>query len=91
MASQMGHVEVVALLLAKNAKVDEKKVAGETALHLAAYYGHVEVVKLLISRIADQQIRIRNNKGATALDLASEKGHENVVQLIVARIGGSRG
>ena len=81
MASQKGHVQVVELLLlARNARVDNRKADGETALHLAAYYGHVEVVVLLISHNADRYIL--NNKGEAALDLAREKGHENVVQLI---------
>ena len=60
-ASSDGHFEVVNVLLAAGAEVDENNKYGNTPLHDTSSDGHFEVVKVLIRAKAD--VRIRNNKG----------------------------
>ena len=60
-ARSNGHFEVVNVLLAAGAEVDENNKYGNTPLHDTSSDGHFEVVKVLIRAKAD--VRIRNNKG----------------------------
>ena len=52
-ASGNGHVEVVKLLLEKEADINAADETGWTPLHGASANGHVEVVKLLLEKEAD--------------------------------------
>ena len=53
LASGMGHVEIVRVLLAAGAGVDTATNDGETALMFASGSGHVEVVRALLAAGAD--------------------------------------
>jgi len=50
LASEMGHLEVVKLLLDKGAKVDAKTKSGKTALDIAIQNGHSRIAELLGSK-----------------------------------------
>ena len=75
-ASQYGHAEIVAYLLANGSDltIDE----GDSAFHLAARFGHVEVVREFIKHGFD--INLRNETGRTTLHLASDNGNVAVVK-----------
>ncbi|TSK20261.1 Ankyrin repeat and SAM domain-containing protein 6 [Bagarius yarrelli] len=67
-AAVSGLLEVVQLLVEKNADVDKQDgVHGWTALMQATYHGNKDVVKYLLSQGADVNIRAKN--GYTAFDL----------------------
>jgi ankyrin repeat protein len=51
-ASEMGHADIVALLLTQGADVN-KEGRGLTAIHIASFAGHVEIVQLLINHQVD--------------------------------------
>ena len=96
MASQMGYLDVVELLLARDADVNIQNEDGETALHLAAFYGHSEVVQVLLGNDVNlRMVHAQNNEGKTSLDLASNEGHHDIAQLLqsvrgIGLRGGSR-
>uniref|UniRef100_A0A8C5NAR1 SAM domain-containing protein n=1 Tax=Gouania willdenowi TaxID=441366 RepID=A0A8C5NAR1_GOUWI len=67
-AAVSGQLEVVQLMVEKNADVDKQDgVHGWTALMQATYHGNKDVVKYLLSQKADVNIRAKN--GYTAFDL----------------------
>uniref|UniRef100_A0A3P9H3W6 Ankyrin repeat and sterile alpha motif domain containing 6 n=1 Tax=Oryzias latipes TaxID=8090 RepID=A0A3P9H3W6_ORYLA len=67
-AAVSGQLEVVQLMVEKNADVDKQDgVHGWTALMQATYHGNKEVVKYLLSQGADVNLRAKN--GYTAFDL----------------------
>ena len=70
-ACRHGHVDIVRLLLANGARVDEQDASGDTALSYAACNAYMDIVKLLLDHGADTELR--NNKSRTALE---EVGHE---------------
>lgn len=59
-------------------------VAGNTALHLAAYWGHQDCVALLIpatlAATHDSPESVTDNAGCTPVHAASIEGHWNVIQ-----------
>ncbi|KAL7489902.1 hypothetical protein ACHAW6_015639 [Cyclotella cf. meneghiniana] len=88
LASRLGHVEVVDLLLANGADVGATDLVGlapsmRTPLHLACKEGHVEVVKTLLANGAD--IEATTVCGWTSLHLACERGQVEVVKTLLAR------
>ncbi len=68
-ASLMGHTDIIAYLLEKNADVNVRKHDGNTPLHAAAFLGRAEAVKLLLKHGADANAR--NNDGGSAMDSAT--------------------
>uniref|UniRef100_A0A8C7XCT3 Ankyrin repeat and sterile alpha motif domain containing 6 n=1 Tax=Oryzias sinensis TaxID=183150 RepID=A0A8C7XCT3_9TELE len=67
-AAVSGQLEVVQLMVEKNADIDKQDgVHGWTALMQATYHGNKEVVKYLLSQGADVNLRAKN--GYTAFDL----------------------
>jgi ankyrin repeat protein len=70
-ACRHGHLDIVRLLLAKGARVDEPDASGDTALSYAACNGHMDIVKLLREHGADTELR--NRAGRTVLE---EVGYE---------------
>ena len=81
-AAQNGHVDVVRLLIANNAKIDAKDIQGARPLHYAALKGHVDVVRLLIANNA--KIDAKDIQGARPLHYAALKGHVDVATLLIA-------
>ena len=83
LAAQYGHVQIVELLLKKDADFEKKDEHKRTPLSLAAEEGHREVVQLLVEWKAT--IETRNWKRQTPLSLASENGHSEVVRLLLEK------
>ncbi len=82
-ASMMGNVECVRLLLQHGAKTlyREGGDMGETALSLAAFRGHTEVISLLLAAGAD--VNDIDNSGDTPLHNAVMNGKIDTVQELV--------
>lgn len=82
-----GHLEVVTLLLSRDAgSVQLSKLNGKNALHFAARQGHVEIVKALLAQ--DPQLARRTDKkGQTALHMAVKGTSPEVVKALVEADG----
>jgi ankyrin repeat protein len=91
-ACYRGKLEIVALLLAHGAEVDNARAAsgagGFTALLAATWRGHVAVVRLLLERGA--AVEQMTATGETAMALATKKGFQEVVK-VVQSFGGDPG
>lgn len=81
-AAHCGNVEIVDLLIQKNARLNVVDGMGYTALHLAASRGHCLVVELLVAEKLD--IEARNKFGNTALWVAAYNGQLAATQLLIA-------
>lgn len=68
MASTMGHVSIVNLLLDYGADINQQDAERETPLHHAVRGNSIDVTKLLMLRGADY--KLQNKCGNTAYDLA---------------------
>lgn len=79
-AAQMGHKDIVELLLAQKAKVNAKNSDGFTPLHCAAQRGYMEVAELLLANKAD--VNARDDRGRTPLSDAAFNGHKNMAELL---------
>ena len=80
-ASRAGNVELVNLLLTKDANINQADKSGVTALMLASIAGNVEIVNLLLTKHAN--INKADNSGVTALMLASQAGNVEVIKLLL--------
>jgi len=83
-ASNIGHVEVVSLLLQHNVDV-HAKVTGccdYTSLHFASASGHAKIAQLLLEHGA--KIDALSTRNRTPLIEASENGHLEVVRLLLS-------
>ncbi|MFZ2149018.1 MAG: ankyrin repeat domain-containing protein [Sedimentisphaerales bacterium] len=85
-AASGGHKEVVELLLAEGADINEKTAAytDVTTLHAAAREGHKEIVEVLLAAGADVNAGSTYNE-LTAAELAMEANHIEVVKLLIAK------
>ncbi len=82
-ACEKGFIDIVKLLISKNANVLDKTTDGENTLHIAAENGHINVVSALLD--AGVNINDTGNGGNTALHLAAQKGHLSIVKLLLER------
>jgi ankyrin repeat protein len=80
-AAFKGNKDMINLLIAKGADVNDKENDLKTPLHLAAFASDPEVAKLLISKGA--QINAKDNNGKTALDYAKESNNFAMVKFLV--------
>ena len=81
MACQMGHLDVVRLLIEEGADkghVDDD--TGATCVFIATHNGHIDVVRLLIEKGADQHRA--THSGVTPLAVASAKGHLEMARVL---------
>jgi ankyrin repeat protein len=81
LATYYGYIEIIRLLIERNADIDAKDSDGCTALLVASRYGDIEIIKLFLEAGAD--INAKNKDGETALLLASVRGHLKVAKLLV--------
>lgn len=86
-AAYNGHAELIPLLLAAGAPIDQPAPNGETPLMLAARNGHLAAVRTLVGAGARVDL---NGNGQTALDLAQERRHSDIVEFL-RRAGGKNG
>ncbi len=77
-ATDIGHTEVVKLLLEAGAHPNIQDDDSLAALKIAANKGHTEIVRLLLKAGANPNIK--NKHGATALMAAADNGHVDVVK-----------
>jgi len=82
-ASEYGHVEIVAMLLAHGAEVNlrEALVMGKAALITAIDEGHEEIVRLLLDNGADMELQ--TEECLTALRAAAEAENIEIVKILV--------
>lgn len=80
-AAEIGNREVILLLLAKGAKVQDVTDDGFNALHLAARCGHVGVLQDLVKAGID--VNAVSGAGTTALHEASAKGHQSAAEKLL--------
>ena len=70
-ASQRGHAEIAALLIAASAKVEAKtRIGSYTPLHLGSRGGHVSIIMMLLEAGADPEA-VTSTSGVTPLHLAA--------------------
>ncbi|XP_018426723.1 PREDICTED: E3 ubiquitin-protein ligase MIB2 isoform X3 [Nanorana parkeri] len=79
-ASHLGHIEVVKVLIQANANIDLKDDEGDSALHYAAYGNQAAIIRLLLAKGANAELL--NNAKCTALYIAVNKGFMEVVQVL---------
>ena len=77
-----GHTDVVRILLARGAEVDQQDVYQQTPLIVAAAYGNAEVVSILIENNA--RLPLSDWSGQSALHTAVSHGHSEVVRILLA-------
>jgi ankyrin repeat protein len=81
LAAGNGHTEVVRLLAAAGASVDDVEITHRwTALIWAAKRGHRDTVELLLELGADREAR--DDRGWTARDWAMNQGHQATAALL---------
>jgi uncharacterized protein len=87
-AAELGHIEIVNLLLDRGANIELPDDCNKATLQAAAQYGQLEVVRCLLDRGAEIDAGI--GSGHSALSYAAYEGHHDVVALLLAR-GAQRG
>eukprot|EP00729_Bicosta_minor_P016416 gene16416-biopygen24187 len=84
LAAWAGHVEVMELLVANNADVNQAMTTdGATPVFVAAQQGHVDVVTALVANNADVN-QAMTTDGATPVLIAAQNGHIDVLTALVA-------
>jgi ankyrin repeat protein len=81
-AAFYGYIEIVNLLLARNADVNAKTDAGDTPLDYAASRGYKDIVELLLTNKAS--VDARNRAGCTPLYYAATNGRIEEVRILLA-------
>jgi len=82
-ASKMGNIELVELLLSKGAILDIQDNKKNTALYTATFNNQIGVVKLLLEQGAD--FNVKNDLNHTALSAACGKGYLEIVKLLLEK------
>ena len=81
-AADLGHKEIVKLLIANDADVSAKTKWGQPPMQNAAPSGHKEIVELLIAKGAD--VNDADDGGWTPLHEAVDRGHKEIAELLIA-------
>jgi ankyrin repeat protein len=82
-AAELGHEEVVALLLSKGAQANTREDDGKTPLMLASEHGYLGVVKMLVQHMRGQGLDDGDDNGWTALHSAAGADREEVVRFLL--------
>jgi len=84
-AALTGDVELMEMLIANGADVDERDVHGYTPLLLAIQEGHTDIAKVLITNGADVNTRAASDGGedVTPLYLSIILGHGGIEDLLL--------
>ena len=83
MAAMNGKVDIISILIARGAKVDNQDEEGVTPLMLAASTGKIEAVQALLAQGA--KIETQNKLGENALHIAGAHGKKDVVVELLDR------
>eukprot|EP00729_Bicosta_minor_P000618 gene618-biopygen24779 len=84
LAAKKGHRDVVKVLVAHNADVNQATTdTGSTPMYVAAQQGHVEMVQALVASNADVN-QATTTDGATPVYIAAYNGHIDVLTALVA-------
>jgi ankyrin repeat protein len=83
-AASSSQLEIISLLLERNAYIDAESPNGTTPLMMAAMYGSSAAVKLLLQEGAD--VKIKNQQGLTALEFAQRGNRPDAIQAIAKAI-----
>ncbi|KAF0700960.1 Aste57867_8530 [Aphanomyces stellatus] len=79
-ASILGEIASVRLLLQHGASLELKDQRGRTPLHLTAYYDQEEIMELLMGKSAD--VEVRDDDQRTPLHLVAERGSLRGCQML---------
>ncbi len=75
-----GNVEMITVLLSKNAAINSTDDNGITALMFAVKFGNKEAVKMLLQNHADKTIK--DKEGKTAFEYAVFSGDDEIINLL---------
>lgn len=81
-AAQCGDKDVVQILIAAKADVNDTKKAGITPTYIAAANGHKDVLQVLISAKAD--VNKININGTIPISIATQNSHNDILQTWIA-------
>ncbi|XP_046712074.1 inversin-A [Silurus meridionalis] len=86
LACELGHLDVIKLLVQFNANPELTDAWGNSALTYAAYGGHSQVLDFLIRAFKRLGLRLdhTNHAGHTVMQVAEYLGHANCVQVLCA-------
>lgn len=84
LACELGHLDVVKLLVQFNADPDISDAWGNSALMYAAFSGQSQVLEFLVRAFKRLGLRLdrTNNSGHSAIEVANFFGHDNCVQVL---------
>ncbi|PVD35072.1 hypothetical protein C0Q70_06353 [Pomacea canaliculata] len=80
-ACREGHSNIVAMLIARGARINATNLGDDTPLHLAAAHGHQSVVQMLLQNHAN--INAINEHGNTPLHYACFWGYDQIAEDLV--------
>ena len=80
-ACENGHLDVVNILIEKNASVNTPSDDGATPLSYACYFGHLKVVEMLLENKA--VVDTPDNKECTPLYWAASEGYADIVNILI--------
>jgi uncharacterized protein len=82
-AAMNGNLQIIAILIKANAKLNVEDPLGDTALHLAADRSQTEAAKLLLD--VGAKVDPQNKDGMTPLMIAASRGNLELVQALLAK------
>lgn len=80
LASFIGHVEIIKLLLKHKVNIDIQKEDGTTALFYACEFGHEEIVRILLDSGSNKTMSRHDTK--SPLEIAMDNGHKYIVLML---------
>ena len=86
-ACRRGHVETVALLLARGADPNTAGTDSMAPLHVATRRGDHALLSVLMDSNVDQTMKTRD--GLSAMEIARSKGYDDIYALLAQRMSGS--
>ncbi len=79
-AVMKNNIELIQLLITKNANLDLTNKSGVTAIMLAIQFEEIEIIKILLQYKANKLLK--DNEGKTAFEYAVNTNNETIIQLL---------